>query len=933
MNAEESARRSARIDAVVDEFVRRRHAGEAVLPEDLVDAHPDISEELAARLGAAEAMLDQPESSVARLPVEFNGPLVAPQTPPSIPGYAITETIHRGGQGVVYRATQESTGREVAVKVMHGGAFASPRDRARFEREVMILTSLKHPNIVTVHDSGTAGGGYYFVMDHIRGKPLDEYVAGIRPRCREVLALFAKIGEAVNVAHLRGVIHRDLKPGNIRVDPSGEPCILDFGLAKVSEFDEMADSRSEMGTLQGQFVGSVYWASPEQALGRPEAIDIRTDVYALGVMLYHALTGRFPYDTAGSLGDVLSRIQRAEPTRPSAVAAVVDHEIEAIILKCLAKEPQRRYQSAGDLARDLNSYLAGEPIEAKRDSSLYLLRKALRRHRVPFAVAAVFVALVTAGFAVSATFWAQAAQARDHADTERQEAQRQTKIAQEVNRFLNVDLLAAADPSNTPDREITVREVLDAASEKIEGEFAYEPLVEAGIRTTLGRTYLGLGKYDAAAPHLERASLLREAELGEDHDETLQAANILASLYHDQGRHDEAEALFDDVIRRRRRVSGEDHPGTLTAMSNLALLYESQGHYDDAEALQSRTLESRRRVHGDDDERTLTTMHNLGTLYMRLGRYDDARPLLDAVVRIRSASLGEEHPTTLTSMNSLASLHYHTGRYAEARPMYTDILRISRHVLGDDHPGTLMAACNLGSLLSGEGKHDEAVPLLTEALEGRRRVLGREHPRALSSMQDLASAYEETGRTKEAETLLTEALTLARRILGTDHADTMRATNNLGVLYKGMRRYGEAEPLYKESLESRRRVLGENHPKTLVAQSNLGSLYIELKQYEEAEALFADIVAKVRASLPEGHWHGGVFLMKHGICLAALERHVDAESALLEAHAILSAARGHDHPYTVAALKELIKLYEQWDKPEKAAAWRAKLPARSKPAS
>jgi formylglycine-generating enzyme required for sulfatase activity/tRNA A-37 threonylcarbamoyl transferase component Bud32 len=323
-----------------------------------------------------------------------SGPTLMPD---SFPGYTILKEVHRGGQGVVYQAVQESTRRKVAIKVMREGPFASRADKARFEREVQVLGQLRHPHIVTIHDSGEAAGLPYFVMDYIRGQPLDVHMAGKAHSIGDTLALFAKICDAVNAAHLRGVIHRDIKPGNIRVDEQGEPHILDFGLAKVAPGDQAVS----LMTVTGQFVGSLPWSSPEQAEGRSSEIDIRTDVYSLGVVLFQMLTGRFPYDVVGSMRDVLERITTAEPLRPSTIRRQIDDELDTIVLKCLHKEPVRRYQSAGELARDIGHYLAGEPIEAKRDSTIYVLRKHLRRYWIAIAVATAFVVFLAVAALVS----------------------------------------------------------------------------------------------------------------------------------------------------------------------------------------------------------------------------------------------------------------------------------------------------------------------------------------------------------------------------------------------------------------------------------------------------------------------------------------------------------------------------------------------------
>ncbi len=320
----------------------------------------------------------------------------------ALPRYQILREVHRGGQGVVYEAMQQSTKRRVAIKVMREGPFASLGEMARFDREVEILAQLNHPNIVTIHDSGQAAGHFYLVMDYVSGRPLDEYIEAQRDKgtegqeghappgneLRACLHLFAKICEAVNVAHARGIIHRDLKPSNIRVDDQGNPHVLDFGLARTAS--------TEHFTQTGQFVGSLPWASPEQAEGAAHRMDIRSDVYSLGAVLYQILTGRLPHELTDNLHDMLGRILRADVRPPSAFNRAIDSDLEVIVLKCLHKDPDRRYASAGELGRDMGRYLRGDAIDARRDSGWYVIRKTLRRHRVPVAIVTAFIVMALA---------------------------------------------------------------------------------------------------------------------------------------------------------------------------------------------------------------------------------------------------------------------------------------------------------------------------------------------------------------------------------------------------------------------------------------------------------------------------------------------------------------------------------------------------------
>lgn len=336
----------------------------------------------------------------------FMGPLEdgaapAPQDgappPPKdlIPGYVIEHEIHRGGQGIVYKAVQTSTRRPVAIKILLQRAFPSERQLHRFKREAEIIGSLDHPGIVTVYDGGELPGGRYgFAMEFIDGVTLDRWAGAARPERRGALVvqlrLFGAVCDAVSYAHRRGVIHRDLKPANIMVDAQGSPIVLDFGIAKVPEL------QGAHATVAGEFAGTLAYASPEQVTGDPLAIDTRSDVYALGVILYELLTGRHPYPVHGAFLEVARHVAETVPTRPSALSPLVDDELGTIVLRALEKDKERRYGSAGALHADVLHYLAGQPIDAKRTSTFYVLRKMAARHRGPVLAGAGALAGVVA---------------------------------------------------------------------------------------------------------------------------------------------------------------------------------------------------------------------------------------------------------------------------------------------------------------------------------------------------------------------------------------------------------------------------------------------------------------------------------------------------------------------------------------------------------
>ena len=355
-----------------------------------------------------------------------------------IEGYEILHEVHRGGQGIVYKAVQLATKRVVALKVLLQGPYATPRQRHRFEREIDLVASMQHPNIVTLFDSSTTKGHHYFAMEYIHGQPLDVYVRQTRLGVDAKLLLFRKICSAVNFAHQRGVIHRDLKPGNILIDADGEPHILDFGLAKTAGPD-VCDGAPV--TVSGEFMGTLAYASPEQTKGDPRLIDVRTDVYSLGVILFEMLTGGYPYEVVGRMAEVLNNIVEAAPQKPSTISRQINDEVETIVLKALAKEKERRYQSAETLAKDVGHYLAGEPLDAKRDSTWYVIRKSLRRHRVAVGVVIAFVLLLSTSTIALSVMYRNQSLARREADRARDLADQQYE---EIIRLADVKRLANA---------------------------------------------------------------------------------------------------------------------------------------------------------------------------------------------------------------------------------------------------------------------------------------------------------------------------------------------------------------------------------------------------------------------------------------------------------------------------------------------------------
>ena len=317
--------------------------------------------------------------------------------------------------GTVWRATQLSSNREVALKMLRGGCFGSSRARARFEREIELLAKLEHPHIARLYHSGVHQGLHFFAMELVEGLPLDEYVAKRRLDQKSILSLMATVCRAVDYAHRRGVIHRDLKPSNILVDANGEPRVLDFGLGKDLQRPDVAPL-----SIDGAVAGTPQYMSPEQALGDLTRIDTRSDVYSLGVLLYRLLTRRFPHDESLSLYRLQQAIIEDPPRRPRSISVEIDGELEAVLLKALAKEPEERYTAPRELADDLVAYGRGDPLRARKLTLSYFLRKRLSRHRLPVSLAAAAIAAAMGGATYS---YLEIAAARDIAELNAEHAQ------------------------------------------------------------------------------------------------------------------------------------------------------------------------------------------------------------------------------------------------------------------------------------------------------------------------------------------------------------------------------------------------------------------------------------------------------------------------------------------------------------------------------
>jgi tetratricopeptide (TPR) repeat protein len=883
-----------RLSQVLAEVVARRAAGETVADEALAAAHPELMPRLGEKLRVL-GLLERAERRAASTDPAAEG-VTTDALNLALPGYAIVREVHRGGQGVVYQAVHKATKRNVAIKILGCGPLTSPAERGRFEREVETLARVRHPNIVAIHDSGTVLGHSYLVMDFIAGQALDDYLAGRAQSVPETLRLFLKICHAVQAAHLQGVIHRDLKPSNIRVDAAGEPHVLDFGLAKLMP-GSWGETEPAAATVTGQFVGSLPWASPEQAEGLQEQVDLRTDVYSLGVNLYRMLTGAFPYPVAGRMREVLENILHAEPVRPSRLRADIDDEVQTIVLKCLRKDRARRYQTAGELGRDIERYLAGEMIEAKRDSGWYLLRKTLRRHRWPAAIIAGFFILVTAATLALAVMYARQTRLLAAEEAARRSGQR-------LQAALENMLRAVSQVGKGSDLALR-RGLLDEATRTVERELGSEPEAQAWAHDMIGRTYRELGLYDEAERHLRAALAERRQLLSPEQPAVADSLNNLGELLTDRNRFAEAEGLFREALAIRQRLFGPEHPDVAQSLNNLGLILQYRHDYDAAEALHRAALALYRKLRGGDEHPEVANcLAQLGNALSNQEQYAAAEPVYREALAIYRRVYGDEHRDTAASMINLAKLLHIRGQYAEAEPLYREAIAVYRRLLGDEHDNVAWGLHRLGVLLHAKGEYAEAEASLRESLAIYRRCFGDNDFYVTLVLDSLGTLLLDEGEYEAAQAPLEEALAIWRRRLGPQAPFVLWKQNRLGEMWQLRGDYATAEPLLRAALAHRGERHGIEYPYLARTLNSLAALLLDRGECAEAEALYREALDLRRQVLGAEHPDVAQSLVSLGRALCAQQRYEEAESLLREGLAMQRRLLGADHPQVMHNMNE-----------------------------
>jgi non-specific serine/threonine protein kinase/serine/threonine-protein kinase len=845
----------------------------------------------------------------------------------AVGSYRILGLLGRGGMGQVYRAEQlQPVHRTVALKLMTGRRL-DVHHRAHFEVERQLLARMQHPCIAQIFDAGTTTDGLpYFAMELVEGEALTAYCEQQRLSLAARIALLIQVCEGVQHAHHKGVIHRDLKPGNIlvtEVDGRPLPKIIDFGIATATQ-----RSRAE---VDEPVAGTPDYMSPEQSRGALD-IDARSDVYALGVLMYELIAGRRPPSSTGQGAAETGAHTTLRPPSallldgpPAAAGAIADSrrisverlrlvlqkELDWVVLRALQRERDARYPTPLALADELRRWLAGQPLHSVPQTRRYIWGKFVHRHRVVLGAAAAVLLSLLAGTALLLLGLIEAREQRQVAEQRQAELERVSRFQSAMLEGIDIeamgaamrrlqreaitggaaeatDLLADLDRIearwSAPDvaRQLVDSQLLSRALVAVDRDFADQPLLAAELLYSLAQVYMSIGLYPQAEVVSRQSAALRSAELGERHAQTIAANAMLAHSLNRQGRLEDAQVELERTLANAATLDPDSDP-LVTLELTAALNAEDRGEREEALAslqrLRERLLRSRR---ADDPALTKTT-NNLAISLARLGRFQQARPLLEELLPLRVAVLGPEHADTLSTMTNLAVIRAMDGELEQALTLQEQLVTINRRRLGDLHPITLNDINNLGSTLFRLKRYEAAQPLLEEGLRSRRKVLGPTHPQTLRSMNNLASLLNLTGNTPA------------------------------------------AVKLQRETVEARQQSLGPDHPDSLGAALGLATMLRDAGELEPAALAVQDVLARRRTQLPANHPDLLNTLEVAASVALAQGRHAAAEALLRERHDELQRGKGRDDPATLAAALPLYTLLS--DQGRDASEWIAELQA------
>ncbi len=895
MNADEYRKLERVFHAIVDHPTEERHS--------LLEQHCGSDLELRSEV---ERLLYATENAMGEFMhvADDDASLSFDHTPERIGQYRIRRLIASGGMGSVYEAEQENPRRAVALKIMKG--IASGSALQRFEYESQVLARLRHAGIAQVFEAGTHQEGRstvpYFAMEFVpEAQRITEFANARKLGIRARLQLFLQVCNAVHHGHQKGIIHRDLKPANILVDAQGDVKVIDFGIARANDAD-LAITRVQTG--EGQLIGTLQYMSPEQVNADPNDVDVRSDVYALGLVLYELICGQPPYDVRNaSVYDAIRIIREQGATRPGAISSAIQSDIETITLKAIEKDRERRYQSADDLGADIRRYLAGEPIAARAPSAVYQLRVFARRNKAAFAsIAVVFVVLV--GASIFSTWQylradrarADAVAAGREAESRRASEERQRRKAEAINLFVT-NALISTDPHQGGKHGFLVTDAMEQAVELLDsGELKDDPETQAALFLTISRILDNNARTPEAVQLAQRALDIYEELHADDHPDLARCLNDVGLCLQSLGRSTEALEKFEAALAMRKRIHTTDHSDVAASLNNLAGCLRALGRSAEALPRFEAAMEMYQRVIDGDDSTVATSMNDVAACLQSLGRPSEAIPLHEAAMEMYQRLYDGDHPNVASSLSNLGACLGALGRPADALPKLEAAQAMYQRIYQSDHPDVAYTMNNVASCLLSLGRLPDALSRHEEALAMYQRLFDGDHPELATSLLRVGDCLDRLGRSADALPKCEAALEMRQRLFEGDHPGIAECLNIIAFCLNALGRSEEALSRYEAALEMRQRLFEGDHPAVALAMNNVAFCLRSLGRSEEALPRFEAALEMWRRLFDGDHPHIANCLNNIAACLKSLDRPSEALSKYEEALEIWQRVFKGDHP-------------------------------------
>lgn len=825
-----------RLRPLFDEALDGDGAQRAALLARVRDEAPELHDDLVRLLDEhdrADGRLQRPAIELAAPAIERSR-AASPEARigETVGAYRLTRMLGRGGMGEVYLAERidGAFGQHVAMKVVRG-VLGGAGERARFERERVVLAALSHPNIAALYDGGeTRDGQPYYTMEYVGGSAITEFCEANALPAEARVHLLLQVAAGLAYAHQNLVVHRDIKPANVMVRADGRVKIVDFGIAKP--LGEPGGTLTEFGAAPM----TPEYAAPEQFRRQP--VTVATDVYQFGALCYRVFGGHRPYraDPDDPLAWARAVVEQeplplgcgADSAAAERTRLRIDRDLDAIVRKAMASSPDRRYRSMDAVGADLEAWLDGRPITARRAGAAYFARRFVARHPYATAATALSIALLVATAVVALR------QARI--------ARSQAARAEAVANFL-VDLFQVSDPGKNRGETLNANEILARGAQRIDDELSTEPEQRGRLLLVIGRVYSALGDFPRARAPLERAVAAFRAAADAEPRETALATHALATVALRELRFEDASKLLADEEALLARVRGDttaararlrqargsalrqqgkmaEAKAEMAAARELALADAATStdtlhqvdtalgllecdlrEYEPARLHLDEALAAARRLYAADDYRVATAAFNLGIARVNLGDAAGAAALMEpAVERIR-AQFGEDNYRYAIMLNTLGTVSRERGDAAAALARFEASDRAFVAAFGKDHPERAWPLLNAARVLGEQGDFAGALARSEQALSIRTAKLGDAHPEVAHAWDAMAAALIPLGRYAEARDYAARALPVLRANMPPDHDAIVECLLHLGLAEHALGDEATARRLWDEALE------------------------------------------------------------------------------------------------------------------------------------